>query len=94
MRITKRLRRRLNLILPAIILFIALLFQLTVRLEVVRLGYEVESMRLLALEKDNFLDRLKMDLAIVSRPERLSNVATKLELVSTERNRMRRIQIN
>lgn len=86
----RRSRKRMSHLLPPILLFSTLLLQLTIRIEIIEHGYEVERLRAIALQKDAQLRQLRLDLAYATRPKLLSESATKrleLGLLSPERVR-------
>src|SRR5262249_9132649 len=71
----QRPRRKLAHLLPPIFLFAALLLQLIIRIEITERGYTLESLREEALKADNELRTLRLQLALVTTPTRLTDVA-------------------
>jgi len=71
-------------------LFLALLCQLVVRLNVLQTCYEIESVRVNALQYDSELRELKLKFAVLTSPEKLIVEAeNRLALTPTNRNEMR-----
>lgn len=66
--------------LPPLFLFFALLVQLIIRVEILKVGYDLASLKNNALEGDSSLRELKMQFAVVSRPEVLERQALKIGL--------------
>ena len=74
-------------------LFVALLCQLVVRLQVLQTCYEIESVRVNALEYDSELRDLKMQFAVLTRPESLAVEAeNRLALTTTNRDELRAVK--
>ena len=71
-----RRRRVRNLIAPGL-LFLTLLAQISIRVEIVEHGYRLEQLRESALKADASLRQLKLDLAVATRPADLTNAAQK-----------------
>ena len=71
----RRIRRRLRAMLAPFLLFITLLAQISVRVQLVERGYELEQLRSAALGKDTELRQLKLDLALATLPTDLTRSA-------------------
>ena len=72
------------------VLFFALLFLLTVRLNVLKSSYEIEQVRKEALENDSSLRQLKLSYATITSPMQLITEAeNRLALLPTETANMR-----
>lgn len=86
-----RLKRRfLKRILPFVALFVALAFQLIIRVQMVHAGYRVHELRKLALGYDNELRELNAKLAVSTCPKTLSSRAqSELGLSVTPPQRIR-----
>ena len=82
-------RRLRNLIAPGL-LFVTLLAQISIRVEIVEKGYQLEQLRESALKADSSLRQLKLDLAVATRPSDLTNSAQKsLDLLPVNPNHVR-----
>jgi len=88
-----RLKRRfLRRVLPFGCLFITLLFQLCVRVQMVHAGYRVYDLRTKALQHDNELRSLNARLAVATTPKNLvSRAQRELRLQVTPPQRIRSI---
>jgi hypothetical protein len=90
--VVKRKRRYLTLLLPLATLFIALLFQVVVRIQIIHAGYLVSEKRQRALELDRELRELRSELAVATSPRVLMTRAEKeLGLTVTPPQRLRTI---
>lgn len=79
-------------IVPAALLFTALLAQLCVRLEIVRAGYQLEEYRARATQSDTTLRELRYKYAITTSPSTLGDMAKKrLEFERTPPQRIRKM---
>jgi hypothetical protein len=87
----ERLRKRfIKRILPFVALFLALLFQVLVRIQLVHTGYQVHALRKNALSYDNELRELSAKLAVATCPKNLIARAQKeLNLTITPPQRIR-----
>jgi hypothetical protein len=80
--------------LLALVLFLTLIFQLSVRLQVTNLNYEIEQLRIEALRNDDKLRKLGLDYAYLTSPKVLSEMAEeKLGMESIAPQRVRRLTI-
>ena len=71
----KRRARRLRFMLAPLLLFLTLLLQISVRVQIIERGYSREQLRADALRKDTELRQLKLDLALSTRPADLTRSA-------------------
>lgn len=93
---TKNLKRRFffRRILPFALLFISLLFQLFVRIQIIQTGYRVHNERARALELDRELRELRSQLAFATSPKQLLARAEKeLGLTVTPPQRLKTVVI-
>lgn len=89
-----RLKRRfIRRIMPFVTLFLALAFQLLIRVQMIHAGYRVHELRKLALDYDNELRGLNAKLAVSTCPKNLISRAQKeLGLSITPPQRIRTLQ--
>lgn len=81
-------------LLPGVFLFLVLVAQLSVRLQITEYSYELEQTRTEALRKDTQLRKLRLELAYVSRPQALRNEAeVRLGLVKTLPQQLRTLHV-
>jgi len=66
---------RLKRLIPPALLFATLLLQLSIRVQIIESGYEVERLRSSALKKDAELRRLRLELALATTPRLVSEAA-------------------
>jgi hypothetical protein len=72
---SRRGRRAWKHLLPPVLLFSALLLQLTIRIEIIERGYRLENLREQALKQDNHLRSERLELAFATRPKILTDEA-------------------
>ena len=87
--------RRAVRIFPALLLFLSLLGQLTVRVKITEENYRLEALRNSALHADAELRERRYELASLTRPVMLEQRArSELQMVSLPPQRVRRIQVS
>ncbi len=84
--------RNLARIIPASLIFLALITELWVRIEILRTGYVLETFRASALKNDVLLRDLNSQYALYTSPARISNRAQEnFSLRPTTPQRVRRL---
>lgn len=81
-------------VFPPLLLFLVLLFQLSIRLQIISQGYSLEQFRSQALSQDSELRELRLKLAFATRPKHVGEkAATALGMGPLYPQRVRQILV-
>lgn len=87
-------RTRLRRLIPALLVFCALVAEVSVRISILHMSYELEESRSAALKNDARLRQLRFEVASLTGPSELAERAKKnLGLGATAPQRVRRMSV-